>query len=283
MGASLSSTVWRSLCFALEGIELERTRGGFLSRSLEQIERLVPFSHALGVLTTATASQRTFDEVEIRRVYEFPFSPGDGKLHTVRDATYGEWVILSRNAPAGFWDEYFSHRGGVGWTCSSIDPRLSARRLEVIDWLDFAGKDSTEIGCFVKKHDSRYVLGISNYADRSSPGFRFCLYRGRRTPFTEIEVATVSALFPHLRNLCSVATDAEADGKRRARAAAAAAGLTRREQEVAVLVSERLSVAEIAERLFISPRTVAKHVEHIHGKLRASGKREVRRRLLGND
>jgi DNA-binding NarL/FixJ family response regulator len=45
------------------------------------------------------------------------------------------------------------------------------------------------------------------------------------------------------------------------------AGLTLREQEVLGLLTDGLHQAEIAARLLITPRTVAKHVEHILHKL----------------
>jgi DNA-binding NarL/FixJ family response regulator len=51
-----------------------------------------------------------------------------------------------------------------------------------------------------------------------------------------------------------------------------AGGLTRREQEIAALVSSGLSNREIASRLFISKRTVDAHVEHIFGKLGISSR-----------
>jgi two-component system, NarL family, nitrate/nitrite response regulator NarL len=44
-------------------------------------------------------------------------------------------------------------------------------------------------------------------------------------------------------------------------------GLTPREQEVLRLLIDGFNQAEIAERLVITPRTVAKHVEHILAKL----------------
>jgi DNA-binding NarL/FixJ family response regulator len=47
----------------------------------------------------------------------------------------------------------------------------------------------------------------------------------------------------------------------------AVARLTRREREVLELLTEGLEQEQIARRLFISPRTVAKHVEHILAKL----------------
>jgi len=272
---------WKKLCLAVESIERERTPDGFLSRSLEQVERLVPFDHALAVLTIGRAVQIPAEEAAILRAYELPFSVDDGKLHQVCDESYGRRLFLAQYSPAGFWDEYFSHKGRTGWRCFSIEPSPSLPRLEVVNWLDWASRDGTEIGCFIRKHDSKYVFSLCNYADAGASRFRFCLYRSHRSPFTESEIAAVFALFPHLHNLCVAMADPEASSGAKARAAAAAAGLTRREQDVAVLLSERLSIGEIAERLFISRHTVEKHVEHIHGKLNASGKREVRQRLLG--
>lgn len=60
-----------------------------------------------------------------------------------------------------------------------------------------------------------------------------------------------------------------------------AAGFTARERDVALLLCERLSVSEIAEQLFISRKTVAKHLEHIYLKTGSNGKRHVYEQLLG--
>jgi DNA-binding CsgD family transcriptional regulator len=51
-----------------------------------------------------------------------------------------------------------------------------------------------------------------------------------------------------------------------------AAGLTDRELEVLQLIAEGLTNGEIAERLFISPRTAGVHVSHILAKLNASNR-----------
>ena len=48
------------------------------------------------------------------------------------------------------------------------------------------------------------------------------------------------------------------------------AGLTRREVEVLQLLARGLSNKQIAERLVISPKTVANHVEHIYAKIGAA-------------
>jgi non-specific serine/threonine protein kinase len=48
--------------------------------------------------------------------------------------------------------------------------------------------------------------------------------------------------------------------------------LTSREREIAALVAGGLSNREIADRLFISRRTVDAHVNHIYAKLRISSR-----------
>ena len=50
-------------------------------------------------------------------------------------------------------------------------------------------------------------------------------------------------------------------------AAGIASRLTKREQEVLGLLAGGCDVAEIASRLYLSPKTVATHIEHILGKL----------------
>jgi DNA-binding NarL/FixJ family response regulator len=44
-------------------------------------------------------------------------------------------------------------------------------------------------------------------------------------------------------------------------------GVTSREAEVLALIGQGLSNREVAERLYLSPRTVEKHVEHLAAKL----------------
>ena len=51
--------------------------------------------------------------------------------------------------------------------------------------------------------------------------------------------------------------------------------LTFREQEVLTLLCQRLTDAEIAERLFVSPRTASRHVGSIISKLGAANRRDA--------
>jgi len=63
-----------------------------------------------------------------------------------------------------------------------------------------------------------------------------------------------------------------AAGHRTARPPDAAAGLTRREVEVLRLVARGESNKQIAQALFISPKTVGNHIEHIYTKIHASNR-----------
>ena len=51
--------------------------------------------------------------------------------------------------------------------------------------------------------------------------------------------------------------------------------LSAREYEVACLVAEGLTNREIADRLFLSPKTISSHVEHILAKLGAARRAEI--------
>lgn len=64
-------------------------------------------------------------------------------------------------------------------------------------------------------------------------------------------------------------------GAREERATKGWASLTNAERQVADLAPERLTSAEMAERLFISPRTVGHHLSRIYGKLGISSRREL--------
>lgn len=101
--------------------------------------------------------------------------------------------------------------------------------------------------------------------------------------FTDRETAISKILAPHLENfydtLCLAAP--EETGLQFLQEEASRLGLTRREQEIAALLSERFSMPEIADKLFISRRTVEKHAENIYGKLGIRKKQEVGELLIG--
>ena len=102
--------------------------------------------------------------------------------------------------------------------------------------------------------------------------------------FSDTEIAVSRIIAPHLENyftaLSLAALTAEEARVRSMRESALRFGLTPREQEIAFLLAERLAMREIAEKLYISRRTVESHAEHIYGKLGVGGKRQLAGRLL---
>ena len=56
---------------------------------------------------------------------------------------------------------------------------------------------------------------------------------------------------------------------------AAMVALTPREQEVLAMLCQRLTNAEMADRLYLSRRTVEAHVTHLLGKLNVANRREA--------
>jgi DNA-binding CsgD family transcriptional regulator len=87
------------------------------------------------------------------------------------------------------------------------------------------------------------------------------------TRFSDRDSAVLAVLQPHLvamRERALVAPDLPDE-----------ADLTIREAQVVTLTATGKSNAEIAKLLFMSPATVAKHLEHAYKKLRVTGRSEV--------
>ena len=105
--------------------------------------------------------------------------------------------------------------------------------------------------------------------------------------FSERETAISKVIAPHLENfydmLCLADEDPATARYQSFKMRAARHGLTRREQEVAFLLSERLSMRETADKLFISLRTVESHAIHIYAKLGIQRKKELAQCFSSDD
>jgi DNA-binding CsgD family transcriptional regulator len=249
---TVSRISWKRINEAVEAIEGGGTPEGVFGRALEQLDLLAPSAQGVAV--------PNFNLSEIRQRIGRP-NP----------------QMITRNSPHDFWESYISYY-------EARDPRQNEayyRAHSGVVTVDASPLYTTEFGHdFLKRHRVRYFLCLSNLALPSGRGFLLSLYRS--TPFSQKEVDAATALFPHIHNLSLLAANPAEQKTSRALAAGASAGLSAREQDVAVLLSQRMSIREIADRLFISRHTVEKHMQHIYWKLNASGKTDVRRLLLGD-
>jgi DNA-binding CsgD family transcriptional regulator len=84
----------------------------------------------------------------------------------------------------------------------------------------------------------------------------FCIARGPGDDFSSRDVELLRLVRPHLARL----RGRRERGPRPSR-------LTKRERDVLELVAQGLTNREVARRLFISPLTVRKHLEHVYEKL----------------
>ena len=117
------------------------------------------------------------------------------------------------------------------------------------------------------------------------------VFRSRSSPdFKDADATVLGVLNQHLNTYWPLFVEREKAASSAAREqpglhpvpqGAVRLGLTQREAEIAQLLSERLSMPEIADRLFISPRTVEKHAERIYAKLGVRKKAEVGEHLRG--
>jgi len=233
---------WKRVADFLEVIEQERTIEGFIGRTMQAIEALVGFDFSLNAFTT-------FDDV--RRLKTF----------------------LSFRAPDSLIQEYMERYG-------AIDPWLPRQRQMRFTDINWRAQRETEFEVWVHSYGLRYTVGLSNLPLTQSEGYVLALHRQSWRAFNERDRAILSVLYPHLNNFAQAVGSPDAVEARQLKETGAAVGLTPREQDVAMLLAQRLPTPEIAERLFISRHTVEKHVEHIYGKLKASGRKEARRRLL---
>ena len=242
--ADREAVSWRVVCEFLEGLETEKTAQGFFTRALDQFERSLGFDHGM---------------VGVSRKNDFQ----------------NPRVFIPRNSPPGFWESYLGH-------FMPLDPIVqNLLSLPTAFSLDTKALGDNEFGHdFSAAMGNRFGADLCSYSEAEDVGFVFVMYREGRQPFNSKELALLKALYPHLRNLSIPLIAPESTRKKRLDSLFSEMSLSAREGGIAALLLDRLSVEEIATRLFISPRTVEKHLQHLYAKLGLDGKNAVQNRML---
>ncbi|HET6450279.1 MAG TPA: helix-turn-helix transcriptional regulator [Spirochaetia bacterium] len=153
-----------------------------------------------------------------------------------------------------------------------VRPRTPQR---LIDWYRLDGE-------FVRD----FALPYGHYrACRSAAAGRatwMAVIRSRLGPkFTETDAETLGFIDDYLNHLFSSFDKGPVAGPglRGPEIAQRFDVLTRREAEICALVASRLNTAEIAARLFLSPRTVENHLASVFDKLDVRSREQLRYRL----
>jgi DNA-binding CsgD family transcriptional regulator len=234
---------WRRIAAFVESIEAERTPEGLAHRVLESLESVMPFDRAFIIETGARVPEGA-------RFHNHPkmFAP------LVRE-----------------YAEHYRHH----------DPMLRALQrthLGFVDWTRFAEDEFSRD--FIARTGASAGFAMSNSCERSKASFTLIVGRMGGNDFTDLEKLTAAALFPHLSNLFAGAMDPFGARGQQLEVAFQAAEFTQREREVALLLCQGFAVSEIADSLFVSRKTAAKHLEHVYDKLGVRGKRQARSLLL---
>jgi DNA-binding CsgD family transcriptional regulator len=229
-----SAIPWRSICTFLESIEGERRPLSLFACILDNIELLFPCD------------------------YSIAFADPD-------DERYQALPLIAKRLDRSILDDYIHHYA----LADPYHDMKIEKLVDVVRWGDFA--DGEFVRDFLAPLGTRYTMVLNGtIGQKPGHGFVVNVHRSGVTGFTESEQGCASVLLPHLRNLIR-ACSLEAPLSTLFWPGRSSSSLTRREEEIAYLAARRLSAAEIARELFISPRTVQKHLEHIHYKLGLAG------------
>jgi DNA-binding CsgD family transcriptional regulator len=238
---------WRKVLSFLEAVESERTWQGLFARVLQQLESSVPFDYGLAVLVTG---HRQVDRQE----------------------------ILVSHIDDTVLNQYFGHYISVDPVLPLIPVLPGVMR---VNWTDF--RDTEYITDFLRPTGALYSIGLNSLNPRTSTGLWIALHKGGHSQYSDLEAAFAGTVLPHLQNLLLASVDREEWRVRSIRRKGVQYGLTPQEVRIAIFLCDRMSSKEIGDRLFISPRTAERHIDHIFAKLGANKRQEARGLLFAED
>jgi len=237
---------WKKVLEFLEAIENERDVNGLFRTTLQGLEAIVPFDHAAAVATT------------------------HGSLIDPE-----RFVV--RHLDGSIVDAYMQYY----WKLDPVLPRIPV--LPGVTRFSWTGFRKTEfISDYIKPLGLRHTIGCTDLRSAVVPGFWVALHKGGSDVYSDTDAAFLGAVSPHIHNILLLLTSHSPDVARDCFELQKATrfSLTPAEKRIAGLLYRRLSNREIADMLYISPRTVEKHIENIFGKVGINRRRYIRN-LLG--
>ncbi|HHU81815.1 MAG TPA: helix-turn-helix transcriptional regulator [Firmicutes bacterium] len=136
---------------------------------------------------------------------------------------------------------------------------------------------------FLRPLGIRYGAGIILHDLRGKPSLTLCLTDPKYNYEKDRQIPLfLETIQPHLENYYSyfnLISEQSSNEFYPAELQDGCKTLSKREAEVAGLLCQRLTIAEIASRLLLSPRTVESYVANVYEKLKVRNRRELLERL----
>jgi HD-GYP domain-containing protein (c-di-GMP phosphodiesterase class II) len=268
--ADLDSDSWDAVIAAEPALGVRLTGAEFdaaLTAIADFVDLKSPYtlghSRAVAELGASAAENLGMNADEVRRVRRAGLVHAFGKLGVSN-------AILDKAPPLSTGDRerlrmipYLTHR--MLRQSPALAP-LATVALQYAERLDGSGYPGGISGSAIGR-EARVLGAADRYQGWQEP-------RPHREPLPAAEAARRLRQEAKSGRLDSDAVEAvlAAAGHRVGRRSAGPAGLTAREVEVLRLIARGMSTKQVAERLVISRKTVANHVEHIYTKIGASNR-----------
>jgi DNA-binding CsgD family transcriptional regulator len=256
--------MWDFLSCCAEAADLT----DLFSQATREVPRLIPCDQASAVLT-----EMTHQEANLLETQRYPHPrPGDISLRIVLSVPNERLM-----------DTYLRRYFYMDYAMLNVRPDS---QIYQYDWRErkFSGNEFVE-DFVLPLWLMHTTVGLPFFAEDGRGGLGFALSRSGALPFSDREISMLGILRPHMLNLYNLHRRIQRLSSLSIRAAETAPGhelLSRREDQIARLLCERLRPAEIASLLLLSRRTVERHVEHIYQKLGVRCRRDMVRTLLGD-
>lgn len=225
----------------------------FSIQIIQEFNRLVPFDQA--------------------RIY---FMNGNGKLKDMYlSGIDKKWVTA--------YFDYFSQVEGGRYSLrlNFRDEMNPYRPNTVVNTRSWVSAPPDEfVTDYVRPLGLTYSLGFHLFDASGTPTVCFMLDRTTPTKFSDKEIMTVCLAVPQLNNLYKNFFNQKAEQYRMAQISWESTNLTAREVEIATLLCQGVSPANISKKLYIAQSTAYKHIAHIYEKMHVSSRQELLVQLL---
>lgn len=174
--------------------------------------------------------------------------------------------------------EYYAHTAQQYSCFRSINENPEKVSLHIICWTREA--DSEFLRDYIRPLGIGSSCGFVFYDMNGAPRTIIALDRLLGSHFSKTELQTLELLLPHLNNLHKNFFYEGFNLNTIRRAACEVSGLTQRETQIAGLMCQGVSQANISRILHISRSTTNSHIAHIYEKLHVSSQQELLSLLL---